>query len=353
MNRDALLLSCVFAALWTAPARAVDLRPGDLLITHGDVDFDQQLTLTRVDPKTGQTETVVTFEGFPTEELEGLAVDGRANIFVLTGDRSAVTRVDAKTGAIDVLSSSDLNVGIGPRISEEPADIGVLSDGHLAVLDLDDGRILHVDRTTGLRSVLSDGSGGPLGNEGPVGLGPDFDDPWALAIGQSSLFVADQSGAVFQVDAATGDRAIIADDLTGTGPTLFGIDALAVTPDGSLLAADEDVAFSLLRIDRGTGNRKILSNSLIGSGPLPGAVKDIAVRETGDIYVIDTENLFRIDPLEGTRTLISLPLGPPRRHLTNLAVVHQVPEPSTAMLLIPLTLVATFFRFGCARKRNA
>lgn len=313
---------------------AVDLRSGDLLITHGDIDFGQQLTLSRVDPLTANAETVTTFAHIDTEELESVAVSNMGRIFVLTGDPSAVTRVHSKMGAIDVLSSSDLGVGSGPGLSEDPADIGLLAGGEIAVLDLDNSRILEVLPATGLRSILSDGSGGPSGTEGPVGLGPDFINPWAMATNGSTLFVADQSGAIFQVDPTTGNRSVIADELTGAGPPLRGIDALAIMPDGSLLAADEDAPFSLLNIDPTSGDRTILSDSSIGDGPMPAQVQDIAVGVLGYIYVIDEENLFHIDPQSGARKLVALPLDPPGRHLTNVTAVHRVPEPPAALLLL-------------------
>lgn len=75
-------------------------------------------------------------------------------------------------------------------------------------------RILGIDTTTGMRSMLSDSG---------RGTGENFGLPWGLALGSAgNLFVADNhKDVIFSVDIASGNRTVIAD---ASAPD-FGIDA--------------------------------------------------------------------------------------------------------------------------------
>ncbi len=58
------------------------------------------------------------------------------------------------------------------------------------------------------------------GDSESIGSGPGFQSPWGIAVATDGDFVVIDSGleAVVYVDQTTGDRTILSDATTGTGP---------------------------------------------------------------------------------------------------------------------------------------
>jgi hypothetical protein len=121
--------------------------------------------------------------------------------------------------------------------------------------------------------------------------------------------------ALFVVDPVTGNRAILSDNETGTGPD-FGVPlGVAIEPDGDVIVADAAPA-SVFRVDPATGDRTILTGGSVGSGPnliQPTGIAEVA----GTIYVSDQSDfIMAVDPLTGNRTIFSgqiqsIGTGPP------------------------------------------
>ena len=138
--------------------------------------------------------------------------------------------------------------------------------------------------------------------------------------------------ALIRVDPMTGNRSIVSDDLTGTGPVFAEPSDPSVNPNGHQLAFAHGVVVDargdilvvdegrwlIWRIDAISGDREILSGCVdfqanldcvetVGSGPwLPGAW-GIALEQDGQILVVDSsiDAVVRIDPTTGDRTVVS------------------------------------------------
>ena len=97
-------------------------------------------------------------------------------------------------------------------------------------------------------------------------------------------------------DPVSGDRAIVSDAGTGTGPALQFPVAIAVEASGDLVVVDRNLQ-ALVRVDPATGDRTILSDG--GNG--------VAVEASGDLVVVDAtlQAVFRVDPVSGNRIIIS------------------------------------------------
>jgi sugar lactone lactonase YvrE len=129
-----------------------------------------------------------------------------------------------------------------------PTAIAVDADGHLYIADTMNHRVRRVDAGTGVMSTISglghprfSGDGGPAANAG-------LNEPAALAVHGTRLFIADQSNnRVRKIDlttnsittvAGTGSAAYNGDGMPAVEASLAGPSGLAVGMDGTLYIAD-------------------------------------------------------------------------------------------------------------------
>jgi streptogramin lyase len=84
----------------------------------------------------------------------------------------------------------------------QPTDLIVEADGHILVADSGLKAVVRIDPISGERTIVSDAS---------TGSGPGFATPFSLAIEANGQIVVTDVGmrAVLRVDAQSGDRAII------------------------------------------------------------------------------------------------------------------------------------------------
>jgi len=233
-------------------------------------------------------------------------------------DKGLLFQVDLTTGDRTVLSDFG-DAGQGP-VGEGPYGVAMRDGSTIFVTDNQSlsgfGALYTVDPSTGERTILSDfadSDQGPLGDE-PLGV---------LATGEW-IYVVDkdagtgQLGALFRIDPATGDRTIVSDfGDGGQGPLGVSPSTIARGPGGALLVADPDGGTDehggLFRIDPVSGTRTLISDfgdSKLGElGVNPGGVASGAA---GVILVTDTEAgtdnkgaLFAVDPATGERTVLS------------------------------------------------
>ncbi len=221
------------------------------------------------------------------------------------------------------VASSPLR-GTGPDLAA-PEGVGVDGTGSLAVANLQQDNLLRVDPATGDRTLLSGCADAACTSI--LGSGPAFLGPRSVALQTDQrLIVTDRSSppvsALLRVDPASGDRTLLSGcadpscgSIVGAGPAFDRVLGTAVEPGGSILVADR---FAVLRVDPDTGDRSVLSGcsdasctSQVGSGPSFGEPVDVAVGYDGDILVTDSADgsafraVFRVDPVDGTRTVLS------------------------------------------------
>ncbi len=120
--------------------------------------------------------------------------------------------------------------------------------------------------------------------------------PGDIVVGAHIESAGSSSNALLEIDPATGDRTVISDDTTGSGPSLnYGgtgpnrdqISYISYEPDGSLLVTLENGvggASALMRVDPATGDRTLINDSLVNSGPSIGGYT--AARDFGSNILV-------------------------------------------------------------------
>jgi hypothetical protein len=77
-----------------------------------------------------------------------------------------------------------------------------------------------------------------------------------------------------------------------------------VEASGTLVVSDRE---QVLRVDPVSGDRTVVSGIGIGRGPLLNSLQDIAVAASGALVVVDTwlGAVVRVDPVSGDRIVLS------------------------------------------------
>ena len=136
--------------------------------------------------------------------------------------------------------------------------------------------------------------------------------PGDIVVGANLGTTTNQDFALLLVNPTTGDRTVISDDSTGTGPTFdFSpataqggiISDISYQPDGSLLVVDtgtEGGKSQLIRVDPATGNRTIVSDLQAN----PGTGIYYAASDFGNSILLETAfGLFTVDPATGNSSV--------------------------------------------------
>ena len=85
---------------------------------------------------------------------------------------------------------------------------------------------------------------------------------------------------------------------------------IAVEASGDLVVVDTGLD-AVVRVDPVTGDRTIVSDAGTGTGPAFNSPRGIAVEASGDLVVVDSDldAVFRVDPVTGDRSLVSFGNG--------------------------------------------
>lgn len=260
----------------------------------------------RVDPVSGDRMIVsddTTGSGPGLSEPRGLAVEADGSLVMTDIYHYGVIRVDPVTG--DQMVVSNYRTGSGPSF-DWPGDLVIEADGSLVVMDTD--ALVRVDPVSGDRMIVSDDTTG----SGPVlsfarGLTVEADGSLVVS-GPKSGF---GHSVLMRVDPVSGDRTIVSDDTTGSGPDLLGSWDLVVETDSSIVALDWPRK-AVMRIDLVSGDRMIVSDDTTGSGQVSSRPGGLVIEADGSLVVIDNRfgqrfgvALVRIDPVSGDRTVFS------------------------------------------------
>jgi streptogramin lyase len=324
------------------PTCTAVLCTGDILVPVSNTFGFNQPTLMKVDPVTGDrivfSDLTNLSQGPTSVDLNGVAV-GPSRIWAVASNfdqlvgKGVLFGIDPLTGN-RVIVSDFADSSQGPT-GQQPFRVIQESSGMVLVSDPDTGTVVsgigpagvifRIDPSTGTRTILSD-FGDP--SQGPIGR-----DPFNMAIDASgNIIVADLragiagNGIIFSVDPITGFRTIVSDFQIPSGfPTGRNPNGLTIDSSGNLIATTDKftgiVRELLIRIDPLTGTRTIMSDFTdVSQGPLGSSSdRSVAVESSGNHIVLDersgtpqgttfpmgTGQLFRVDPLTGNRIVLS------------------------------------------------
>jgi len=348
---------------------AVTVEPsGDILVVDRNADLDGRGefkgALFRVEPATGRRTVVSDFgnrsEGPLGENPSGVAVSRSGNILVLdpdagTAGKGALFRLvpraifDFTPPFIHIVTERRLLSDFGRQrvatepLGEEPLGLAVEPSGNILVVDSEagtarKGALVRVDGTTGERSLVSDFGRQTVANE-PLGETPVnviIEDEAFVGgdVFSGSLLVIDLDagtdgrGALFRIDASTGERTVLSDfGVSSQGP--LGQEPSNLARDGfgkvQVVDAATDPATgdigrgALFEVSPTDGHRLVLSDfnddqgppGLLAQGlyiiPVPLVIDADAEPQEPSADVLSQHRgaLFSVDPLNGHRTLLN------------------------------------------------
>lgn len=255
----------------------------------------------------------------PSLKLEapnGIALDGRGNVYVSDIAAHRVVKVDSK-GELQLVAgtgAAGFSGDNGPAKQATlnlPHDLIFDKEGNLIVADSGNHRIRRIDRNGVITTIAGDGKGGKSGYNEPASP-TSLNYPQGLALDASgNLLIADTYNHVVRKLDAKGEMTTFAGSVAGYGgdggPALqaqFSLPmAVAVAPDGSVYISDAGNS----RIRRVSPDGKI--HTIAGYGPAQDtygggyagegvplekaklfAATDLKCDLKGNLYIVDSGN---------------------------------------------------------------
>ncbi len=320
------ILSVALGELLLAILTSAPLVAGVVYVADAGAGTDFRGALFRVDPTSGHR-TLISDFGDPGQGPLGLNSRGAVlepagtvlmvDPFVGTSSLGALFRIDPSTGVRIILSDFG-DPAQGPTGSF-PIGVTLEPGGSIITTDAQAAVLFRIDPATGMRTIASDFSDP---TQGPLGGSLIHTDIAA----DGNLWVTDSNagtgffGALFRVNPATGNRTLLSDlGDAAQGPTAAGVSGIAIEASGQIpVSANHGVDFGqLLRIDPLTGSRSTLHDFAAPGGTIcifVGATdpREIAVEEDGNILILTRDaligvpgSIYRIDPISGSRSLLS------------------------------------------------
>jgi sugar lactone lactonase YvrE len=276
LHRRTSILILVFLTIgigWVSEAPAVDLSPGDILVTCGYGPPEDEGVF-RVDPVTGAQDLIV-----PGVRADGIAVDRNGDLIFSAWNMARILRFRPDSETLEVVSA-----GGGLIV---PYGLDIAEDGTIFVVGNRTSSVVAIDPVTGSQRIVT--RDGFL--DGVLDLTIDTNGDLLLAQGQIPGGVK----GVIRVDPVTGFQSLVSSGGAFRQP--FGV---GVHPDGRLFVADPTVG-AIFEVNRVTGEQSILSQGWFLRDP-----SGIAFAANGDLLIADIRNgVIRIDPSSGAQTRVS------------------------------------------------
>jgi len=290
---DLLLVFLAIGIGWVSQAPAVELSPGDILVTCGyGPPEDEGVFL--VDLVTGAQDRIV-----PGVRPDGIAVDSNGDLIFSVWDTGRIVRFHPDSETLEVVSAGGLLV--------VPYGLDIAEDGTIFVVANGISSVVAIHPVTGSQRLVT--TGGLL--DGVLDLTIDTNGDLLLAQGQIPGGVK----GVIRVDPITGSQALVSSGGSFLQP--FGV---GVAPDGRLFVADP-TSGAIFEVNRLTG-----AQSLLSGGGLLRDPSGVAFAANGDLLIADIRNgVIRIDPSSGAQTVVSTGGHFERGNTYRLAVVPEPP----------------------------
>jgi streptogramin lyase len=208
-----------------------------------------------------------------------------------------------------------------------------------------------------------------------IGGGPEFISPTGIAVESSGdILVIDWAlGSVLRIDPTSGDRTVVSGCIdepcsskVGSGVAFESPYGVVVEADGGILVTEagsfNGTEFrALFRVNPDNGVRTIVSGckqpgclSVVGAGPDFSIPTGLALNASGEIFVTDygLGAVFRVNPISGDRMVFSGCVDPSCSSdngsgppFAGLIGITVVPEPKQPLLLVAgMGLLGAFSR---------
>lgn len=284
------------------------ISPNQVILTSGVTRTDRRFLA--VDVTTGERSSFLEQIGGagsgPAFDLfrSGIMDSARNRFLVMDGfnGRMRVFGVDLDTKNRTLLSGS--GVGSGPTLNEAENVFLDSVNNRLYTTDRvgDNARLLSVNLANGERAIVSDAN---------TGTGPAILYPTALDYDPvTNRFLLTGLDALFSIDPATGDRTVLSGDVPGTDQRI-GAGVGFESPEGAAFLGSQQavVIDEILNaptiVDLATGDRQVLPTPSIGEGPRLQGPRSM-VRNGDQLIVADSEanQLFSVNLASGDREVL-------------------------------------------------
>src|SRR5262245_25296240 len=192
---------CISALATAAPAGAVELSVGDIVVVDPDEPFDNDGRLIRIDPATGQ-QTLISDNTISGPNLfnrpSGVEIARDGTLLVTDANATAVIAVDPATGQQSLVSNNTIS---GPNLLDSPKGIKIDPSGRILVADQESDSVVAIDRATGQQTLVSNNAvSGPDLFALPIDI--DFQPAQNRVVVADSFADLNQEGAVIGVNSA-------------------------------------------------------------------------------------------------------------------------------------------------------
>jgi hypothetical protein len=228
--------------------------------------------------------------GSGVDMVQPLDVDYRGGAIVAT-DGDHLVEIDRASHDTRTIAGRD--VGSGPEPSRMASMVFDETRSVAVVLDWDLSTITRIDLASGDRELLSGGG---------AGSGPEIRAAEALAYdraGDRALFFQQYVPDLYAVDLESGARSIV----SGGGPEIGDPSAIAIDAARRVVYTHDDESGALFAIDLAGGDRRVISSDSLGSGPRPSSPS--LAFGTDLLFARDETTLYAIDPVSGDRVVVS------------------------------------------------
>ena len=310
-------VATLFALLFAAPASAVVLQPGDIVVADPNA-FGGSGGLIDVNPTTG-SQTAISSNAISNQDLfadpssvaflsDGTLAVADPNAFGGTG---GLIRVDPGTGQESPLSSNQGSLG---GFFADPTGVAVDSFGRLIVADSNagggSGAVIRVDPASGQQTLLSSNavSSTDLFTR-PVGVTIERNGTILVADADSPAPTSASKGAIIAVDPSSGQQKLVTNNDTSNSALFSSPLGVAVETPGTLLVANTSADSSqngVILVNRSSGQQYALATDAGFAAPT-----GITIDLDGNALIADAEafggngGVIRVNPAGGQRSTVS------------------------------------------------
>jgi hypothetical protein len=245
--------------------------------------------------------------GATAQSSDGFAT-WQATVALTHGDNAITIESEDQYGARDQ-TAAELTVQLSANVIDAPtAVVADPANGRALVFDRLLDALVAVSYATGERTIVSDDA---------TGTGPELQDPTAAVLDEANTRVlALDGGTLLAVDLASGDRTAIASAEVGAGdPLLAPFDLALDAANDRVIVLDTDATdpqnpvATIFAVALATGDRTVIASGSSGSGPELFAPTAMAIDAANARVLVAATDRTNIDNPVGAILAVDLASG--------------------------------------------